>query len=312
VLWVQVALYTLFSLLLFILARGKRLPLWWFAFLFSPAGLLFPLYDPDVVGRKDVLFFLVIALYAWWMPQPSRRSAGVVAFGLGAVTTLSHELFFFFTPYFFVMRLLHTHAPLTPRRFAPELSLFAGSLVALLLVSTIGADMHGEAQCAVLLGRGFNEVLCNGMMRYPVTTIGGSIEIVKGAIRVLGYLRDYPIAAGLAALPLLPLFLSARGAPPRAFLLGSAAAFAFTLPMFAIALDWGRLLNIHVIALSIVIVTFLLNDRELPAAAVGVRSQGLRVAILLGILVYASTWSIRHCCNEPLRAGLFASYLVDR
>ena len=305
VLWIQTALYTVFSLLLLVLTRNKRLNIWFLAFLLSPAGLLFPIYDPGVVGRKDLLFLVAFALYAWWMPRSDRLWVGATTFALGAATTLAHELFFFFTPYFFVMRLLHARQDLTIRRFVPELSLFGGSLLALALVSTVGAELHGEVQCAVLLARGFNEQLCEGILRYPITTVGEGFSVVANAMRRLGYLPGYPIAAALAALPLVPLFASMRPGAPRSFLLASIAAFAFTLPMFAIALDWGRLLNLHVMALAIVIVAFLLEDRRAPGSMFGVRARWLQVAILLGVSIYVSTWSVRHCCDQPLRAGLF-------
>ena len=308
VLWTQIALYTLLSVLLFLLARHKRLNLWYLAFLFSPAGLLFPLYDPAVVGRKDVLFFVAFALYAWWMPPPDRRWPSVVTFALGAVVTLSHELFFFFVPYFFVMRFLQSGDRIAARRFGHELSLFAGSLLALVLVSTVGADMKGEAQCAVLLGRGFNEQLCEGIMRYPVTTIGESIQYVEGAIRKLGYLIVYPIAAVLAVLPLVPLFRSSASLRQRltpALVFAILAALAFTIPMAAIALDWGRLLNIHVMAMSVVLVSFLLDDRQTHGSFFGTPTTWLRVASVLLIGVYLAGWSIRHCCDHPFRTGLF-------
>ena len=100
-----------------------------------------------MIGRKDVLFFAAFALYAWWMPRPASRWASAAAFVLGAAVTLAHEMFFFFTLYFFAMRLLEpgrsARLPDDPRsvrlqadlhRFTPELSLFGGALIALLLV----------------------------------------------------------------------------------------------------------------------------------------------------------------------------------
>jgi hypothetical protein len=305
VLSLQAALYALLFVLLILLARPKRTNVWFLAFLFSPAALLFPLYDDAVIGRKDVLFFVAFALYAWWMPRPASRWASAAAFVLGAAVTLAHEMFFFFTPHFLVMRLLHTGTG-SVRRFAPELSLFAGSLIALLLVATIGADMHGAAQCAALLARGFDKDLCTGIMEYPVTTIGESLRETAATIRAQHYLRDYPIAAALAALPLVPLFVSLHRGIRRAAALGLLAAFAFTLPLFVLVIDWGRLLNIHAMAISVVIAAFVLNEPAVPRSAFGVRQAWLRIAILLMIALYLTGWSVRHCCEAPLRAGLFA------
>ncbi|HTM02344.1 MAG TPA: hypothetical protein VL173_02485 [Vicinamibacterales bacterium] len=305
VFWIQVALYTLLSLLLFALARRRRVNVWFLAFLFSPAGLLFPLYDVAVVGRKDLLFFVLFALYAWWMPRPGRWRTNILTFVLGAATTLTHELFFFFTPYFFVMRFLDTK-PSGERRFQPEWSLFAGSLIALLLVSTVGADLHGEAQCAALLHRGFHEDLCDGILRYPATTIAASVQDIAVEIRNDHYLIAYPSALLLALLPLVPFGRSLRSRPSPMFWRGVLGAFALTLPMFGIVLDWGRLLDLHVMATAIVILAFVLEDRRTPGSIFGVRLWWLRAAILVAVSVYLTTWSIRHCCVEPFRAGIFS------
>ena len=305
VLWIQVALYTLLSLLLFALARRRRLNVWFLAFLFSPAGLLFPLYDVAVIGRKDLLFFVVLAFYAWWMPRPERWWTNILTFTIGAAMTLSHELFFFFTPYFFLMRFLDPTSS-GGCRFRPEWSLLAGSLLALVLVSTVGADLHGEEQCAALLRRGFQEDLCDGILRYPVTTIAASAQDVGIEIRNDDYLIAYPSALLLAILPLVPFGWSMRPRPSPTFWRGVLAAFAFTLPMFGIVLDWGRLLNIHVMATAIVILAFVLEDRRTPGSIFGVRLWWLRAAILVAVSVYLTTWSIRHCCLEPFRAGIFS------
>ena len=219
---------------------------------------MFPLYDEAVIGRKDVLFFAAFALYAWWMPRPASRWASAAAFGLGAAVTLAHEMFFFFTPYLFAMRLLEpgrsARLPDDPRsvrlqadlhRFTPELSLFGGALIALLLVVTVGADLRGDAQCASLLARGFDKDLCTGIMQYPVTTIRASLQETADIVRAQHYLRDYSIAAVLAAVPLVPFFASIRQRIPRAAVLSLLAALAFTLPLFVLVIDWGRLLNIH-------------------------------------------------------------------
>jgi hypothetical protein len=309
VLWIQAALYALLFGLLFLLARRRRANIWFLAFLFSPAALLFPLYDEAVIGRKDVLFLVAFALYAWWMPRPNKAWTHVAAFALGAATTLAHEMFFFFTPYFFVMRLLQPRTDdgrlkVDLLRFAPELSLFGGALVALLLVVTIGADLHGDAQCAGLLARGFDKDLCTGILQYPVTTIGESMRETAAMITAQDYLRVYPIAAALAALPLPLLLGSLRRGVPRAAVLGILCALAFTLPLFVVVLDWGRLLNIHVMAVASVIAAFLLDDRETPGAASGVKSAWLWTGVVLAIGLYLTGWSIRHCCDTPLRAGL--------
>ena len=90
----------------------------------------------------------------------------------------------------------------------------------------------------------------------------------------------------------------------RTRLAGLAAAFVVTLPMFAIALDWGRLINIHVMAIAVVLLAFVLEDRSRPASVPG-RIGWQHAAALLAVGMYISTWSIRHCCEHAFGAGLF-------
>ena len=315
VLALQAALYALFFVLLLALVRERRPSIWFLAFLLSPAALLFPLYDEAVIGRKDVLFFAAFALYAWWMPRPASRWASAAAFVLGAAVTLAHEMFFFFTPYFFAMRIFERERSVRPpsrdrasarqalqtdlHRFTPELSLFGGALIGLLLVVTVGADLRGDVQCARLLARGFDKDLCSGIMQYPVTTIRASLQETADIVRAQHYLRDYSIAAVLAAVPLVPFFASIRRRIPRTAVLSLLAALAFTLPLFMLVIDWGRLLNIHAMAISVLIAAFLLEERTAPGPALGVRQAWL-IPILLLIVVYLTGWSIRHCCDAPL------------
>jgi hypothetical protein len=304
VLGIQAALYALLFALLFVLIIRRRPTVWFLAFLFSPAALLFPLYDEAVIGRKDVLFLVAFALYAWWMPRPDKPWTSAASCALGAATTLAHEMFFFFTPYVFVMRAVQAKSA-GWLRFAPELSLFGGALVALLLVVLLGAQLHGEEQCAALIARGLDEDLCTGIMRYPVTTVGASMRETAAMISQHGYLWAYPIAAALAALPLVPLFAFAVAPAPRAAVVGILSAFAFTLPLFVLVLDWGRLLNLHVIAVAVVMTAFLI-EREKAGGFFGRTPAWGRVVIVLMIALYLTGWSVRHCCEAPLRAGLFS------
>ena len=78
------------------LAEGARLAVeaadlgvWPEILLFSPAALLFPLYDEAVIGRKDVLFFVAFARYAWLMPRSASWS-NVMAFVPGAAFYADH------------------------------------------------------------------------------------------------------------------------------------------------------------------------------------------------------------------------------
>lgn len=301
--WMHVSLYAALFVVLLFLAGRKRPNVWFLAFLFSPAALLFPVYDPAAIGRKDVLFLVAFAVYALWMPRPA-PAVNLLTFALGAAVTLSHELFFFYTPWFFVMRLLASDDP-RPRRFAPELSLFAGSLAAVVLASTAGADMHGERLCQGLLERGFQEQLCDGIMRYRVTTIRDSIAETVTTAQGENYLLVYGLAAVLAALPLLAFFATRRARIARAVWIAAGAALLFTVPMFAVVLDWGRLLNIHVMAIAIVIATSVLEQPNSPAPFFGTAKPWLAVVIVPAVALYLTGWSIAHCCADPFGPGLF-------
>jgi len=67
-----------------------------------------------------------------------------------------------------------------------------------------------------------------------------------------------------------------------------------TLPLFAIAVDWGRFIYIH--ATSIFLITLIpVSNTETTKGHV--HKQSINVFTIIFFLMYVSSWKIPHCCG---------------
>lgn len=308
VFWLVAALYTLlFSCLVGLLWR-RTLNAWVMALLLSPAALLFPINDSGGIGRKELLVLVVLAAFLWIRPAAGRLAGNVLAFLVGMAATLTHETFAFYTPYFLVAASA-VGRPLHSWRRAPELYLVAGALLALGLVTGAGADLHGDEQCDALVAAGFDGTLCEGVLHFEITTASGAIADTLRHVREDRYLPGYLLASVLSVAPLVPPFVLHRRRL-RWFIKGTSAAVLLSLPLFVIAVDWGRLIHIHAMCIAL-IATVALQQPHVAAAPreevnrfFGTRSVALQVLTIVVIAWYLGGWSMRHCCDGNLQPGL--------
>jgi hypothetical protein len=111
------------------------------------------------------------------------------------------------------------------------------------------------------------------------------------------------LAAGLITLlpPAVFLVLSvSRGTVAIRLGLGVLAALASSVPLFVIAIDWGRWLAIHATLMTVVGTQFLPERGMRPYRP----SASWRTALSLStgalILTTMFTWGVKHCCRSTL------------
>ena len=164
----------------------------------------------------------------------------------------------------------------------------------------------------VCRGIGFTQLnplpaACNGAISYLAFDKGYAKQMVSTLARQRHYHRIYPVAALLAAFPLLwGAFSLWRYPADRRPLLGIAVAslvsIVGSIPLFIYAFDWNRWIYIHTFCLMLLLL-FLAGRQPSPQSQP--RITPLRVAALaLVLLLYASTW--RDSFRQPLQARRFS------
>jgi hypothetical protein len=259
----------------------------WLLFLFSPAFLfLFPIYAPTGGFRKEILLFLSFALLMRGLAKETLdiryAVAALIVFALGVA---AHEVAAFFVIFFLGALVPDWRRPADdPVRlcFALIFGLLAASGLALALLAPGGAST-ADAVCASLVAKGLNEAICAGAINW--LRLGSD----TGATAVAAMWPQGMLAyAVLLALALVPFALT-DWLKTRAVLLVLAALA--TLPLYAVAIDWGRWNHIFV-----VMATLLLFRDSLA------RPVRMRAVPPLAVLAYATLWSLPHF--GAMRPGL--------
>lgn len=246
VMFCQMAIFLAYMFILFLLVYRKKLNIWFLTFLLSPATLLFPIYGPQSAGRKEILLFLIFGLYIIYLnTKKIKPSFAILLFSLALLlATMFHELVFFFTPYFIFAAYLKSKVDKEPFSFFKTSFVMAGSFLIMIPIYLFGRNINSSVICSELLEKGFSANICSGVLNWPADF--GIAEVLKFANNA-DYYSSYSICLFLGLIPFV-LFIKYSGQQAitlKHFLIAFLLLFLFSLPLFALAIDWGRWLNIH-------------------------------------------------------------------
>jgi hypothetical protein len=262
VMMLQSLFYIGYMCMFFLLLHRKKMTAWYFIMLISPATLFFPVLDLAAVGRKEVILFCLFTAFLLLLNKGYRRSTLLMLlFSLSlAVATLFHEMIFFYTPYFILA--VYLSSRLKGERFS---ILKAAPLVLMPMLVIIptyffGRDFNSYAICVELMDKGLPENVCNGIISWPSDF--GMWDVYRIAWHG-GYFYSYTIAFILGSIPFCFFVAQARSAQAslKKFLIALVVLIALTLPLFFMAVDWGRWINIHFM-MCLFTLTMLLRNRN--------------------------------------------------
>ncbi len=270
---VQTSVFALFLWFTFLLLRHTESSVITFTLLFSPAFLLFPLLAwPHVGVRKEVLFGLILALLLLALrasPRATALLAGLI--GAGAlIVVLSHEMLVMFLPYLLIAAVCYEQRF---GRFSLHLtiSFIPAIMVALIIflmphASTVTVD----AICAALAPRAPRDCA------HPTEQLGAITFLAKTTPEGIQFTRSfttaettlvYLITGTLSVAPLIATIIGYRLwqlFPGRALAWVSglwALSLAATVPLFIVAADYGRFINIHVTC-STLLMVWIIQTRQ--------------------------------------------------
>ncbi len=93
----------------------------------SPGFFLYPIMNSEVIGRKDILFFLVAAFFVFFEKKLNNKNLFVLLILLVFFLSLSHSIFLFYIPYLFFLFFLIKSIRKVKVSFA-EIIIFSTSL----------------------------------------------------------------------------------------------------------------------------------------------------------------------------------------
>ncbi len=268
----------------------------------SPAFVLF-LLNPLGTLRKEILLWLLIAGLLVWS-RSGNASAKAIPW-LGAIVfpllVLAHEALVFFAGFVAIMFwLLVSEGTVSKAR-----AVWAGGVGAVLTAIAGLASLFwpttpgvGAAICARLVNAGYDEALCSGAIGFLDQDLAFSVSRVGDALQTGNYLGVY---LPVMVLSLVPFLFVRWSAPMRVALVVSVA---MTLPLFAVAIDWGRWIVISVWLVTLLVLRF---DGSPHITVMHIQtpvSLWRKVAVFVGVAAFATLWSVPHCCEPRIGLGV--------
>jgi hypothetical protein len=275
---------------------------------------------PSQVGRKELLHFALLALFVWLLDRRKLNLPWALALGLmAAVAALSHELTLFYVPYFLIAA--HWSRQGRPA-YVAAFAVVLGSAVAVLSLSLFAQPFDGKAFCASLVAvDGMSTSMCDGTILWPLQTLRDSLADTRLAIDYFQYPSVYGVAVLLALAPIVLWLRRYKVSLLKKAWLGIAFAALLSGPLFMLAVDWGRFIQIHMVSSAMVLVLLLRRQPEqgsmaarssgmamtgeaTPAPLIAWRHAWLRRGVAGVTLLSALAWNMPVCCQNSVGLGV--------
>ncbi|WP_126652605.1 hypothetical protein [Chryseobacterium aureum] len=229
------------------LIRYKRTDFLYLSLLLSAIGFIGLLNTVTYVGKKEFIVFLLFACFTYLLDNDKlSRTKEYIFCILLFISTLLHEVTLFYVPYFAIALYVKTGK----LEYVRSLKYFVAVGIPTLLIMLFGKNVNEGMSLEILSQRGVHptygifywniderQYIKEHINEYILYFISLAISIFH-----IGYYLKY-----LNGRKLLSILLT--------------GAFLFSLPLFYLAIDWGRWMYIHMM-LMIVLFTLLLRKGE--------------------------------------------------
>lgn len=290
-----------FFLKILLAVKSLNISFWLLLVFLSPAYISFYIYDPGIIGRKEILLYLS---YLFWLSSLSskknnfKKTSYFYAF-LSILLTLFHEVFFFFSVYFYVSSLIFFNKKnlINHSILIPLFSFFT----VLVLYFFNQADFSSIEICNRIISYGVNENVCiDSILSWPTHNVLDSIEYVLSMTNSLSYIYLIFMLVFVHVPFILIYLFEEKIFSKRSFWKVFPIVFVNFFILFLITTDWGRWINVHIIMLGISIIYLFKETKTKEEFAEKNHKKNLLIGVLLPLVLLASmsVWNLRHCCRE--------------
>ena len=285
-----ILIFLLYQIFLFI--KNSKTDVFGFLFLLLlPIGLLFNIVSVGAIGRKEFLLCALFAFYLWG-DSKKIKYLDIVTPILLFIITLFHELTLFYIGYFLIIKYINNN-----KKYWVYITYVLSVLIPVLLIYLFGKPINNGLtfyflkKFEIILTPGildFNEN-ANLMMHYKnhyVVYLEYIIPILISVISILWFTKIY----GKEYEKLLKYFV---------------LIFFISLPLFYLALDWGRWINIH---FMMIILVFLYQNLKLNKKI----NISFNEKLLMILFIFINSFWQMEVDNNGFRLNYFLEILLSK
>lgn len=240
----QAIIISLFFYFYLKLIKEKEITIFYLSLLFSPLGFIAYFNCVDYVGKKEFILFAIFSYFTFQISKAtlSLKKEYLVCFLL-FISVLFHEIVLFFIPYFLILLALNDKKIVMRKYTKYLLAVFIPAT----LILVFGREINEGNSLEILKQRGV--IITNGIFFWNIDE----------REYILSQIRDYmlyPISFLISFFHVrFYLKISSNQWKKIGFYL--IFAFLFSLPLFILAIDWGRWFYIHMVMIIIMLANYL-------------------------------------------------------
>jgi len=238
----QAVIISLFFYYYFKLIQYKETTFLYLSLLLSSIGFIGLFNCVDYVGKKEFIIFLLFTVFVYLIDHEKLTRNREWGFCVALfVATLFHEVTLFFIPYFLIILYLKT-GKIEPVRY---LKYCLAVFIPAALLMLFGKEINEGQSLSILKDRGV------------IFTKGIFFWHIDERQYISAHFNEYKLyflSLGISVFHLTFYLKYLKARKVLSILL--TGAFLFTLPLFYLAIDWGRWMYIHMIFIIILFTLF--------------------------------------------------------
>ncbi|WP_292009275.1 hypothetical protein [Chryseobacterium sp.] len=291
----QFSIITLFFWYYTKLIRYKETTFLYLSLLLSSIGFVGLLNNVTYVGKKEFIVFLIFTVFAYLLDNGklSRLKEWGICLLL-CISTLMHEVTLFYVPYFAIALFLKTDKFELKRYIKYFLAVFIPAV----LILTIGKNVNEGHSLEILSKRGVHPIY--GIFFWDID----ERQYVKE------HVNEYSLYFITLAISMFHIgyYLTCSHFKKLLSLL-LVGAFLFTLPLFYLAIDWGRWMYIHMMMIIVLFAMPLKNGNSIFSFEKVKIDREFYITLLIIIfsLIYRSEMSGKGFTFEGILYRLFVA-----
>ncbi|AZA78943.1 hypothetical protein EG347_16200 [Chryseobacterium sp. G0186] len=236
-------LYTVLFFLLIQLFRKERNNLLTIALILLPAGFGMMMKDPNIATRKEILFFLLYLIYILCLRSKLVIKDISITFFI-IIALLTHEAAFFYLPFVGVAYFMKNKGSSLDKIKRILLYQFLPAVIIMLILYKFGIQLKTENTISFFKAHG---LVLNEMGIFDYDPNYNVLNIYKS------HLYDYQTYAISILLGALTFYIYSRFNKVKINTLFLIVQILFLIPLYYMAVDWGRWTNIFFTLLTILI-----------------------------------------------------------
>ena len=267
----------------------------------SPGFFLYQIMNSEVIGRKDILFLLVIAFFVFFEKRLNNKNLFVLLILIVFFLSLSHSIFLFYTPYLFFLFFLIKSTREFKVTFA-EIIIFSTSLfiIFFLIYFNQGNELIVSEICKSVKNFVTSNCEIHGQMFWLGNDAKSHISVQEIKFdHFLIYLFSIILVYFFIFIKFYNSKLKIKNLNINkfnpAFIL--LVLFLFTLPVYYLGSDWGRYISLS-FAGSFFIFIFCVKEKLF------FRNYEIRfnkIFFILLIIIYSFSWTFPFYHAEQLK-----------